>query len=85
MKKKYLIYLLTLLMVLSPAAAFADAEAEGAQEEAVSAEEMHGEGAAPEAPAAPAAAEEATAASSAAEEDTTASSATMILLSSKTL
>ena len=40
MKRKYLIYLLALLMAFSPAAVFADAAAEEAPEEAVAAEEM---------------------------------------------
>ena len=40
MKRKYLVYLLTLLMALSPAAVFADAAGEEAPEEAIATEEV---------------------------------------------
>ena len=43
MKKRYLIYLLTLVMVLSPAAVFADVEPETAPEETSAAEELQTE------------------------------------------
>ena len=43
MKKRYLIYLLTLLMVFSPAAAFADAAETAAPEDAAPAEELQDE------------------------------------------